>query len=184
MRWRAISGSRFSGVGALGDANEAALIRHCRMVAEVIPVFGFYLQPALFTGTDIVSIYIFLLPVAAVLLLSFTDFDLYALAADGKAFVVGTERGVERELEREPLDEQRLQLLQHPAGTVVQQGLDLGHRGPARRTHGQPVRADAQADGAALAALEFVTHLTAAQAHQAVGARVVPGGGLEDLGER
>ena len=37
---------------------------------------------------------------------------------------------------------------------------------------------------AALAALEFVTHLTAAQAHQAVGAGVVPGAGLKHLGHR
>ncbi|MDB4880659.1 MAG: dihydrodipicolinate synthetase [Gemmatimonadetes bacterium] len=34
------------GLGALRDADEAALIRHCRAVAEVLPLFGFYLQPA------------------------------------------------------------------------------------------------------------------------------------------
>ena len=28
------------------DASDAALIKHCRAVAEVIPLFGFYLQPA------------------------------------------------------------------------------------------------------------------------------------------
>ena len=33
-------------LGALPDASESALIRHCRTVAEVIPVVGFYLQPA------------------------------------------------------------------------------------------------------------------------------------------
>jgi dihydrodipicolinate synthase/N-acetylneuraminate lyase len=33
-------------LAALPDASDAELIRHCRGVAEVIPVFGFYLQPA------------------------------------------------------------------------------------------------------------------------------------------
>ena len=33
-------------LAALPDATDAALITHCRAVAEVIPVFGFYLQPA------------------------------------------------------------------------------------------------------------------------------------------
>lgn len=34
------------GLGALRDAGNAALIDHCRRVAEVLPLFGFYLQPA------------------------------------------------------------------------------------------------------------------------------------------
>jgi dihydrodipicolinate synthase/N-acetylneuraminate lyase len=34
------------GLGALTDATDDELIDHCRAVAEVIPVFGFYLQPA------------------------------------------------------------------------------------------------------------------------------------------
>ena len=34
------------GLGALRDANDAELIVHCRAVADVLPVFGFYLQPA------------------------------------------------------------------------------------------------------------------------------------------
>jgi dihydrodipicolinate synthase/N-acetylneuraminate lyase len=33
-------------LGALPDASDAELIAHCRAVAEVIPLFGFYLQPA------------------------------------------------------------------------------------------------------------------------------------------
>jgi hypothetical protein len=33
-------------LGALADASDADLIAHCRAVAEVIPLFGFYLQPA------------------------------------------------------------------------------------------------------------------------------------------
>ncbi len=33
-------------LGALADAPDDALVRHCRRVAEVIPLFGFYLQPA------------------------------------------------------------------------------------------------------------------------------------------
>ena len=34
------------GLGALRDASDAELIAHCRAVADVLPVFGFYLQPA------------------------------------------------------------------------------------------------------------------------------------------
>jgi hypothetical protein len=34
------------GLGAMADADEPALVTHCRAVAEVLPVFGFYLQPA------------------------------------------------------------------------------------------------------------------------------------------
>ena len=34
------------GLGALRDATEIELIAHCRAVAEVLPLFGFYLQPA------------------------------------------------------------------------------------------------------------------------------------------
>ena len=33
-------------LGALRDASDAALIEHCRTVSEVLPLFGFYLQPA------------------------------------------------------------------------------------------------------------------------------------------
>jgi dihydrodipicolinate synthase/N-acetylneuraminate lyase len=33
-------------LGALRDASETELIEHCRAVAEIIPLFGFYLQPA------------------------------------------------------------------------------------------------------------------------------------------
>ena len=34
------------GLGALRTADDAALLAHCREVAEVLPLFGFYLQPA------------------------------------------------------------------------------------------------------------------------------------------
>jgi hypothetical protein len=33
-------------LGALRDADEGDLIEHCRAVADIIPLFGFYLQPA------------------------------------------------------------------------------------------------------------------------------------------
>jgi dihydrodipicolinate synthase/N-acetylneuraminate lyase len=33
-------------LGALRDASDDALVAHCRAVAEVLPLFGFYLQPA------------------------------------------------------------------------------------------------------------------------------------------
>jgi dihydrodipicolinate synthase/N-acetylneuraminate lyase len=34
------------GLGALRDATNAELLAHCRTVAAILPVFGFYLQPA------------------------------------------------------------------------------------------------------------------------------------------
>ncbi len=34
------------GVAAFGDASNEEILRHCKAVAEVIPVIGFYLQPA------------------------------------------------------------------------------------------------------------------------------------------
>jgi hypothetical protein len=33
-------------LGALGDASDDELLEHCRAVSEIIPLFGFYLQPA------------------------------------------------------------------------------------------------------------------------------------------
>ncbi len=33
-------------LGSMKDSHEAALISHCREVADVLPLFGFYLQPA------------------------------------------------------------------------------------------------------------------------------------------
>jgi hypothetical protein len=33
-------------LAGLSSANDAQLVRHCRRIADVIPVFGFYLQPA------------------------------------------------------------------------------------------------------------------------------------------
>jgi dihydrodipicolinate synthase/N-acetylneuraminate lyase len=33
-------------LGAMAQATDAELIRHCRAVADVLPLFGFYLQPA------------------------------------------------------------------------------------------------------------------------------------------
>lgn len=33
-------------LGALGESSDSALIKHCRAVAEEIPIMGFYLQPA------------------------------------------------------------------------------------------------------------------------------------------
>jgi dihydrodipicolinate synthase/N-acetylneuraminate lyase len=33
-------------LGALGDASDDELVEHCRRVGEVLPLFGFYLQPA------------------------------------------------------------------------------------------------------------------------------------------
>lgn len=34
-------------LAAMGKADDAALIEHCRRIAEIIPIIGFYLQPAI-----------------------------------------------------------------------------------------------------------------------------------------
>jgi len=34
------------GLGAFRDSSNSTIIKHCRTIAEIIPVFGFYLQPA------------------------------------------------------------------------------------------------------------------------------------------
>lgn len=39
-------GAGLLSLGALGDATREELVAHCRAVAEEIPLFGFYLQPA------------------------------------------------------------------------------------------------------------------------------------------
>src|SRR5690606_2622760 len=33
-------------LGALAQANDEALLEHCRALAEILPLFGFYLQPS------------------------------------------------------------------------------------------------------------------------------------------
>ena len=33
-------------LGGLGDATDTELLAHCRTIAEIVPLFGFYLQPA------------------------------------------------------------------------------------------------------------------------------------------
>jgi dihydrodipicolinate synthase/N-acetylneuraminate lyase len=40
-------------LGSLRDETEGALLKHCRAVAEIIPLFGFYLQPS--TGGRLLS---------------------------------------------------------------------------------------------------------------------------------
>jgi hypothetical protein len=37
-------------LGTLRDANDASRLAHCRAIAEVLPIFGFYLQPAVGGG--------------------------------------------------------------------------------------------------------------------------------------
>ena len=64
-------------LGALRDADEEALLAHCRAVAEVIPLIGFYLQPAV--GGCVLS-YAFwrrFVEIDAVLAIKIAPFDRY-----------------------------------------------------------------------------------------------------------
>jgi dihydrodipicolinate synthase/N-acetylneuraminate lyase len=79
-------------LGALRDASDMALVAHCRTVAEVLPLFGFYLQPAV--GGRILS-YAFwraLLEIEPVVAIKVAPFNRYqtlevarALADSGRA---------------------------------------------------------------------------------------------------
>jgi hypothetical protein len=64
-------------LGAMGDADDEALLAHCRAVAEVIPLVGFYLQPAV--GGRVLS-YDFwrrFVEIDAVLAIKIAPFDRY-----------------------------------------------------------------------------------------------------------
>jgi dihydrodipicolinate synthase/N-acetylneuraminate lyase len=78
-------------LAALGDASNEALVAHCRRVAEVIPIFGFYLQPAV--GGRILdrAFWRAFLEIDAVLAIKVAPFDRYrtlevarALAESGR----------------------------------------------------------------------------------------------------
>jgi dihydrodipicolinate synthase/N-acetylneuraminate lyase len=81
-------------LGALREASVAELIAHCRRVGEVLPLFGFYLQPAV--GGRILD-YVFwreFLEIEAVAAIKVAPFNRYqtldvarALAASGRADV-------------------------------------------------------------------------------------------------
>ena len=65
-------------LGGLPDATEAQLVRHCRRIADVIPVFGFYLQPAVGGRSLGWRFWRELAEVPAVVAIKIAPFDRYA----------------------------------------------------------------------------------------------------------
>jgi dihydrodipicolinate synthase/N-acetylneuraminate lyase len=81
-------------LAALRDATNAELLAHCRRVAEVIPVFGFYLQPAVGGRVLDHAFWRSFLEIEGVIAIKVAPFDRYrtlevarALAASGRADV-------------------------------------------------------------------------------------------------
>lgn len=81
-------------LGALSRADEAALLAHCRAVAEVLPVFGFYLQPAVGGRVLPYTFWRRLLEIEAVVAIKVAPFNRYqtldvarALAESGRGDV-------------------------------------------------------------------------------------------------
>src|SRR5688500_11513024 len=81
-------------LAALRDASNPALLDHCRRVAEVIPVFGFYLQPAVGGRVLDYAFWREFLEIPAVVAIKVAPFDRYrtlkvarALAASGRTDV-------------------------------------------------------------------------------------------------
>jgi len=80
------------GLGALREAATDELLRHCRRVAEVIPLFGFYLQPAVGGRVLDEAFWRGFLEIEAVVAIKVAPFSRYqtldvmrALAASGRA---------------------------------------------------------------------------------------------------
>ena len=65
-------------LAALPDATDAQLVRHCRRIADVIPVFGFYLQPAVGGRPLGMGFWRALAEVPGVVAIKIAPFDRYA----------------------------------------------------------------------------------------------------------
>jgi dihydrodipicolinate synthase/N-acetylneuraminate lyase len=79
-------------LGALREASDAQLVRHCRSVAEVLPLVGFYLQPAVGGRPLDEGFWRSFLDIESVVAVKVAPFDRYrtldvvrALAASGRA---------------------------------------------------------------------------------------------------
>jgi dihydrodipicolinate synthase/N-acetylneuraminate lyase len=79
-------------LGALADADDAQLVAHCTAVADVLPVVGFYLQPAVGGRVLTESFWRRFFEIPAVVAVKVAPFDRYAtldvvraLAASGRA---------------------------------------------------------------------------------------------------
>jgi len=65
-------------LAALPDATDTQLVRHCRKIADVIPVFGFYLQPAVGGRPLGMGFWRALAEVPGVVAIKIAPFDRYA----------------------------------------------------------------------------------------------------------
>jgi dihydrodipicolinate synthase/N-acetylneuraminate lyase len=65
-------------LAALPDATDTQLVRHCRRIADVIPVFGFYLQPAVGGRPLGMGFWRALAEVPGVVAIKIAPFDRYA----------------------------------------------------------------------------------------------------------
>ncbi len=65
-------------LGAWRDADEAAVLQHCRHVADTIPIFGFYLQPAVGGRRLSYSFWREFAGIASVVAIKVAPFDRYA----------------------------------------------------------------------------------------------------------
>jgi dihydrodipicolinate synthase/N-acetylneuraminate lyase len=79
-------------LGALGDASNAELLAHCGRVGEVLPLFGFYLQPAIGGRVLDYAFWREFLEIEAVAAIKVAPFDRYqtvdvmrALAGSGRS---------------------------------------------------------------------------------------------------
>jgi dihydrodipicolinate synthase/N-acetylneuraminate lyase len=75
------------GLGALPGADDGALIAHCRAVAEVIPVFGFYLQTAAGGRPLDYSFWCRFVEIEQVVAIKVAPFDRYRTLAVARAVV-------------------------------------------------------------------------------------------------
>jgi dihydrodipicolinate synthase/N-acetylneuraminate lyase len=87
-------------LGALADASNDELLAHCRRVSEVLPLFGFYLQPAVGGRVLDYAFWRRFLEIDAVVAIKVAPFDRYrtldvarALAASGRAAEVALYTG-------------------------------------------------------------------------------------------
>jgi dihydrodipicolinate synthase/N-acetylneuraminate lyase len=87
-------------LGALGDANLSELVAHCRLVGEVLPLVGFYLQPAVGGRPLDESFWRRFLEIEAVVAVKVAPFNRYqtldvvrALAASGRSSEVALYTG-------------------------------------------------------------------------------------------
>lgn len=102
-------------LGALADADDAQLVAHCAAVADVLPVMGFYLQPAVGGRVLTESFWRRFFEIPAVVAVKVAPFDRYAtldvvraLAASGRANEIALYTGNDDAIVHDLLDTYRI----------------------------------------------------------------------------